>query len=159
MSFCRNILPESFKQEAKSILKFSWPLVISNISDFVIPVVSLPFLGHYGESYLAAAGLAVSFCNLCGLAIIIGLDSATQTLCSQSYGAKNYRMYGIIIQRAMVVQMFATISLLPLWINAERIFIGLGQNKEISRYALSDPLYLLLLSRIFCYICFVTGHF
>ena len=129
----KRILPHSFKKEIKYIMRFAWPLVISNFSDFVIPVVSLLFLGHYGETYLAASGLALSFCNLCGIAMIVGLDTATQTLCSQAYGAKNYRLFGILIQRALILQLLVIVSILPLWINSERILAGLGQDEHVSK--------------------------
>jgi len=131
----KRILPHSFKKEIKYIMRFAWPLVISNFSDFVIPVVSLLFLGHYDETYLAASGLALSFSNLCGIAMIVGLDTATQTLCSQAYGAKNYRLFGILIQRALILQLLVIVSILPLWINSERILAGLGQDKHVSRLA------------------------
>ena len=130
----KRILPQGFKKEIKSILKFAWPLIISNISEFTIPVVSLLFLGQYGETYLAGSGLALSFCNLVGMALIVGLDTATQTLCSQAYGAKDYRVFGIIAQRALILQLVVIVSVMPLWMNSERILTGLGQDKYVSKY-------------------------
>lgn len=132
---CRNFLPRGFKEEVKLILKFSWPIIITNYLDFVIPVISLFFLGHYDEIHLAAGGLALSFSNLCGIAIIYGLDTATGTLCSQSYGAKNFRKFGIFIQRAIILQLVVIFSIMALWINTEKILTGLGQDKHVSKYA------------------------
>ena len=133
LSCCKRILPRDFKNEVKSVFKFAWPLVISNLSEFVIPVISLLFLGHYGETHLAASGLALSFCNLCGVALIVGLDTATQTLCSQAYGAKKHRLFGILAQRALILQLIVIVSVMPIWINSEKILVGLGQDKYVSK--------------------------
>ena len=131
---CKRIFPESFKEEAKSILRFAWPIFISNICDFIIPMISLLFLGQYGKTYLAASGLAISFCNMFGITLVFGMNTALQTLCLQSYGAKNYRKFGIVVQRALVLELCAICFILPLWINSERILIGLGQDRLVSKW-------------------------
>ena len=128
------IKPRNFKSEAKSIVKLAWPLVFSDFSEYMIPLITLLFVGQYGETSLAAVGLALSFCNITGVALLIGLDTATQTLCSQSYGAGNFQRYGVILQRALILQLIVIFSILPLWINSERILLGFHQDKEVSRY-------------------------
>ena len=46
--------------------------------------------GHVGdgEEELAAAALAITFTNVTGLSVGIGLLCAIDTLCSQAYGAR-----------------------------------------------------------------------
>lgn len=97
--------------------------------------MTLQFIGQSGETNLAAVGLGISFCNIFGYCIIMGLDTATATLCSQSYGAKNLRRYGIVFQRAMIMQLMTAVCLLIFWINAEHVLILLQQQKEIARIA------------------------
>eukprot|EP00112_Aurelia_sp_Birch-Aquarium-sp1_P024064 Seg744.1 transcript_id=Seg744.1/GoldUCD/mRNA.D3Y31 product="Multidrug and toxin extrusion protein 1" protein_id=Seg744.1/GoldUCD/D3Y31 len=132
---CAKIKPRNFKSEAKSIFKLAWPLVFSDFSEYMIPLITLLFIGQYGETPLAAIGLALSFCNITGVALLIGLDTATQTLCSQSYGAGNFQRYGVILQRALILQLIVIFSILPLWINSEKILLAFHQDKEVSRLA------------------------
>ena len=63
------------------------------------------------------------------------MASALDTLCGQSYGARNHRMLGIHMQRAMVVLMTISIPLAVIWANTRSILIFLGQDPEISAKA------------------------
>lgn len=60
------------------------------------------------------------------------MGSALDTFCGQSYGAKQYRMLGIHMQRAMIVLLLASIPLAFIWGNAGHILVFLGQDPEIS---------------------------
>eukprot|EP00794_Sanderia_malayensis_P021187 gene21187-23264_t len=137
----RKILPENFKSELKTIFKLSWPLIICNIGEFALPMIALQFAGQDGETSLAAVGLGTSFGNVFGYALIIGLDSATATLCSQAYGAKNYRRFGIIIQRSLIIQLMVGFTALAFSINSENILLLLQQDKDVSRLAETFILY------------------
>eukprot|EP00794_Sanderia_malayensis_P009308 gene9308-10290_t len=129
----RKIFPENFKSELRTIFKLSWPLIICNIGEFAILMIALQFAGQDGETSLAAVGLGTSFGNVFGYALIIGLDSATATLCSQAYGAKNYRRFGIIIQRSLIIQLVVGFTALAFSINSENILLLLQQDKDVSR--------------------------
>ncbi|RHN52702.1 putative multi antimicrobial extrusion protein [Medicago truncatula] len=63
------------------------------------------------------------------------MASALDTLCGQSYGAKQYRMLGIHMQRAMFILMIVAIPLAIIWANTRSILILLGQDLEISTEA------------------------
>ncbi|XP_065065943.1 multidrug and toxin extrusion protein 1-like isoform X2 [Rhopilema esculentum] len=135
-SDCWKILfPKNFKEDAKSILKFSWPILFSSVSEMLVPIVPLIFVGQLGETELAAAGLGISYCNLVGFAQLFGLDTATQTLSAQSFGAGNLFRYGVISQRAVILQLTWALIILPLWINSEKILLKLGQEKDVARIA------------------------
>lgn len=60
------------------------------------------------------------------------MGSALDTFCGQSYGAKQYHMLGIHMQRAMIVLLLASIPLAFIWANAGHILVFLGQDPEIS---------------------------
>ncbi|KAA8535610.1 hypothetical protein F0562_030613 [Nyssa sinensis] len=64
-----------------------------------------------------------------------GMSCALDTFCGQSYGAKQYRMLGIHMQRAMFVLLLASIPLACIWFNAGHILAFLGQDPEISAEA------------------------
>ena len=96
-------------------------------------MITLIFVGQLGETQLAAAGLGISYCNLVGYAQLVGLDSATQTLSAQSFGAGNLYRYGVISQRAVILQLTWSLIILPLWINSEKILLKLGQEEDVAR--------------------------
>ncbi|KAK2422347.1 protein DETOXIFICATION [Trifolium repens] len=93
------------------------------------------FVGHLGELSLSGASMATSFASVTGFSLLVGMASALDTLCGQSYGAKQYRMLGVHMQRAMFILMIVAIPLAIIWANTRSILIFLGQDPEISREA------------------------
>ncbi|KVI05379.1 Multi antimicrobial extrusion protein [Cynara cardunculus var. scolymus] len=73
--------------------------------------------------------------GLAGPLIALGMGSALETLCGQAYGAKQYHMLGIQMQRAMVTLTALSIPLAFVWFYTSTIFIALGQDQEISTTA------------------------
>ena len=65
----------------------------------------------------------------------VGMGSALDTLCGQSYGAKQYHMLGIHMQRAMFVLLLVSIPLAIIWANTRSILTLLGQNAAIAAEA------------------------
>ncbi|RZC77167.1 hypothetical protein C5167_001363 [Papaver somniferum] len=65
----------------------------------------------------------------------MGMGSALETLCGQSYGAKQYHMLGIHMQRGMFVLLLVSVPLAFIWANTGRILIAVGQDPEISAEA------------------------
>lgn len=63
------------------------------------------------------------------------MGSALETFCGQSYGAKQYHMLGIHLQRAMIVLLLAGIPLAFLWANTGEILQFLRQDPEIAAAA------------------------
>lgn len=65
----------------------------------------------------------------------LGMGTALDTLCGQAYGAKQYHILGIQMQRAMFVLLLASVPLAFIWANTSQILIAVGQNPEISKEA------------------------
>ncbi|XP_038880135.1 protein DETOXIFICATION 16-like isoform X2 [Benincasa hispida] len=62
----------------------------------------------------------------------MGLASALDTFCGQSYGAKQYHMLGIHMERAIIVLLLVSIPLAFIWANTGEILKLLGQDAQIS---------------------------
>ncbi|XP_008223667.1 PREDICTED: protein DETOXIFICATION 16-like isoform X1 [Prunus mume] len=122
-------------KEVKKQLSLAGPLVSSNFLLFGMQVISVMYVGHLGELALAGASMATSFASVTGLSLIIGMSSALDTFCGQSYGAKQYHMLGIHLQRAMLVLLLVCIPLSIIWFNAGHILEFLGQDPEIAAAA------------------------
>ncbi|KAK3028410.1 hypothetical protein RJ639_039620 [Escallonia herrerae] len=57
-------------EEAKNQVLFSLPMIVTNVSYYCIPLVSVMFAGHLGELQLAASNLANSWSTVTGLAFM-----------------------------------------------------------------------------------------
>uniref|UniRef100_A0A5B7B3R0 Protein DETOXIFICATION n=1 Tax=Davidia involucrata TaxID=16924 RepID=A0A5B7B3R0_DAVIN len=121
--------------EGKKQLMLAGPLVSVNLLLYCLQVISVMFVGHLGELALSGASMATSFASVTGFSLLTGMGSALDTFCGQSYGAKQYHMLGIHMQRAMFVLLLASIPLACIWANAGHILVFLGQDPEISAEA------------------------
>ncbi|KAI3929546.1 hypothetical protein MKX01_025714 [Papaver californicum] len=122
-------------EEVKKQLWLSGPLITVNVLQFCIQLISIMFVGHLGELSLSGASMATSFATVTGFSLLMGMGSALDTLCGQSYGAKQYHMLGIHMQRGMFVLLLVSAPLAFIWANTGRILIAVGQDPEISAEA------------------------
>lgn len=113
------------ESELGVVANLAWPTVVSNLINFMLSFINLLFVGHVGdgEVELAAAALAITFTNVTGLSVGIGLLCAIDTLCSQAYGARNYRKVGLIVQRAILIVTLACVPFAAIWLSSEQIFL------------------------------------
>ena len=122
------------KQEVKALVTLAWPTVFSYFFYHLLSMVSFYFAGHLGKSELAAAALAISFINVTSVSVGTGLASALETLCSQAFGAKNYTLVGVVLQRGVWILGISCVPVWALWINTELMLLLFHQGAETSRY-------------------------
>ncbi|KAI5568812.1 hypothetical protein POPTR_012G051900v4 [Populus trichocarpa] len=91
--------------------------------------------GHLGELSLSGASMATSFASVTGFSLLLGMASALDTFCGQAYGARQFHMLSIHMQRAMVVLLLVSIPLAIIWANTRPILIACGQQKDIAEEA------------------------
>ncbi|KAL0383353.1 UNVERIFIED_CONTAM: protein DETOXIFICATION 24 [Sesamum calycinum] len=122
-------------EESKKIWRVALPGVISRVTSFGTVVVTQSFLGHISAvdlaGYALVQSLGVRFVN----GVLIGMSSATETLCGQAFGAKQYHMMGIFLQRSWLVDLATLTILLPLFFLGTSIFKLLGEEKSIAESA------------------------
>ncbi|KAK7291389.1 hypothetical protein RIF29_06490 [Crotalaria pallida] len=121
--------------EVRKQLWLAGPLVSVSLLNYCLQLISLMFVGHLGELALSGASMATSFASVTGLSLLMGMASALDTLCGQSYGAKQYRLLGIQMQRAMFILLIVSIPLAFIWANTKSILVLLGQDHEIATEA------------------------
>ena len=63
------------------------------------------------------------------------MTSAIDTLCGQAFGAKQYHMLGIYLQRSLIINIGTATLILPVFIFSAPIFRLLGQEDEIAEVA------------------------
>ncbi|GLT87540.1 hypothetical protein SLE2022_056190 [Rubroshorea leprosula] len=122
-------------EESKKIWRVAFPAILVRVSGFGMFVVTQAFIGQISEVELAAYALiqiiTVRFAN----GILLGMSSATETLCGQAFGAKQYHMLGIYLQRSWIINLCTATILLPVFIFAAQIFKLIGEEEEIANSA------------------------
>ncbi|XP_011070196.1 protein DETOXIFICATION 24-like [Sesamum indicum] len=122
-------------EESKKIWRVATPGVISRVASFGTIVVTQSFIGHINSldlaGYALVQTLSVRFVN----GILIGMSSATETLCGQAFGARQYHMMGIHLQRSWFIDLITLTLLLPVFLFATPIFNLLGEEEAIAKSA------------------------
>ena len=70
------------------------------------------------------------------LTLMIGLNSAQETLTSQAYGSRNYILCGAYLNRGtfILLAFYVPFALIP-FIFGEKIYLAMGQEPEVSKLA------------------------
>ncbi|XP_022735458.1 protein DETOXIFICATION 16-like isoform X2 [Durio zibethinus] len=122
--------------EVKKQLWLAGPLIAVSLFQYCLQMISVMFVGHLGDQLaLSGASMANSFATVTGFSLLLGMATALDTLCGQSYGAKQYFMLGIHMQRAMLILVIVSIPLAIIWVNTTPILLLLGQDHDISKKA------------------------
>ncbi|TXG47857.1 hypothetical protein EZV62_027151 [Acer yangbiense] len=128
-------LKEKLWIESKKMWIVAGPAIFTRFSTFGINLISQAFVGHIGSVELAAYSLVVTVFLRFANGVLLGMASALETLCGQAYGAKQYHMLGIYLQRSWIVLFICSISLLPIFIFTTPLLKALGQEETIAEVA------------------------
>ncbi|KAK0602593.1 hypothetical protein LWI29_035075 [Acer saccharum] len=118
--------------EFKMIWRITFPSMVARMTSFGIILATQSFLGHVSEIDLATFALVQSIFILFVNGILLGMSSATETLCGQAYGAKQYHMMGIYLQRSWIVDLVTATIFMPIFVFATPILKLLGQEESIA---------------------------
>ncbi|KAI3444236.1 hypothetical protein Pfo_000901 [Paulownia fortunei] len=121
--------------ETKKMWVVAGPAIFTRFSTFGINVISQAFVGHIGATELAAYALVFTLLARFANGLLLGVASGLETLCGQAYGAKQYHMLGIYLQRSWIVLVVTSTLLLPVYIFAAPILKALGQDEVIAEMA------------------------
>nr|XP_021324493.1 solute carrier family 47 (multidrug and toxin extrusion), member 1 isoform X1 [Danio rerio] len=134
-SCVRRWVPLAYREELYHVLCLTGPLLISRILSFLLPFVTTIFCGHLGNAELAGYALASATVNVTTTATGCGLALACDTLVSQTFGSKNHKRVGEILQRSMLILLLFCLPCWAILINAESILLTLKQEPEVARIA------------------------
>ncbi|XP_065851947.1 protein DETOXIFICATION 25-like [Euphorbia lathyris] len=128
-------MKERIWEENKKIWRVGFPAMLARVTQFGMLVVTQAFIGNLGEDQLAGYALiqiiSVRFAN----GILVGMSSATETLCGQAFGAKQQHMMGMYLQKSWIINFITATLLLPVFIFSSKIFQALGQETQVSEIA------------------------
>ncbi|OVA15274.1 Multi antimicrobial extrusion protein [Macleaya cordata] len=119
--------------ESKKIWHISGPAIFSRVAMFSMTVITQAFAGYLSDLDM------------------LGVASGLETLCGQAYGAKQYHMMGIYLQRSWIVLFFSAVLLLPMFIFATPLLKFMGQSEEVAEKAGTVALWLIPLHFSFAF--------
>lgn len=108
-------ISSSFERETQVIAYNALPLIFTFILQNSLSLASIFSVSHLGTKELGGVTLGSMTANITGLAAIQGLCTCLDTLCSQAYGAKNYYLVGVLIQRCAVITILAFLPVMYIW--------------------------------------------
>ena len=122
--------------EVKKLLDLSGALVVSSLASFLVPVMTMAFVGrNTTKSELSVVALASSFFNVTGYAAIVGSLGALETLISNAHGANSHALKGVLLQRAIVITLMMCVGVIVMWTRMYDIMILAGQDPALARSA------------------------
>ncbi|XP_077402356.1 multidrug and toxin extrusion protein 1 [Vanacampus margaritifer] len=128
-------LPLVYREELIEVLRLTGPLLLFNILNFLLPLVTSIFCGHIGNAELAGYALASATINVSTMVIVQGLTLACDTLISQTYGSKNLKRVGVILQRSSLILLLFCLPCWAVLINAHHLLLFMHQDHQVARIA------------------------
>ncbi|XP_030602353.1 multidrug and toxin extrusion protein 1-like [Archocentrus centrarchus] len=128
-------LPQAYREELYQVLRLTGPLLLSRILNFLLPFVITIFCGHIGNAELAGYALASATINITTTATGYGLGVACDTLISQTFGSKNMKRVGVILQRGSLILLLFCLPCWAILINSYNLLILMHQEEEVARIA------------------------
>ncbi|CAR29748.1 hypothetical protein ZYGR_0AD04320 [Zygosaccharomyces rouxii] len=126
----------TIKRESQVIGTNAMPLVVTFLLQDSLTLASIFSVSQLGTKELGGVTLGSMTANITGLAAIQGLCTCLDTLCAQAYGAKNYHMVGVFVQRCAIITLLAFLPVMIIWCFwAETILAWMIPQKELCHLA------------------------
>lgn len=128
-------------EEVRSLSRISGPVALMGLLLFLRGMISMQFLGYLGDLQLAGGSLAIGFANITGYSVISGLAMGMEPICGQAYGANQWKVLGLCLQKTILILLCAAVPIGLFWLNIENILLWCGQDESITKMAGTYILY------------------
>ena len=125
----------SVSAECVASLRLAVPTAVANLAERGAFWVTWSLVGHLGSEFLGPVSLASSVVNAFGISITIGLSIAVSTLASQAAGAESPAALGLVLQRALPVNVVFCLPVVLLLLALEPLLLACGLDADFSRHA------------------------
>jgi len=128
--------PITFR-ELSGILKILFeatiPTILSHLTDFLTGLISLGFVGKYGnDQELAGATMGNTWANVFCLGILFSINQGFAVIASQLFGAGKLKDAGIVYQKTLVILGILLVPLVFTLVVAENFLLAAGLDAQIS---------------------------
>ncbi|KAI9128511.1 hypothetical protein K1719_001504 [Acacia pycnantha] len=121
--------------ELSLLSRIAAPAIFVYLINNFMSTATRAFAGHLGNLEYAAANLGNSGIQLFAYGLMLGMGSAVETLCGQAYGAHEYEMLGVYMQRAIIVLTLTGMPLTLVYIFCKQILLLIGESTALSSAA------------------------
>ncbi|CAN6459867.1 unnamed protein product [Victoria cruziana] len=122
-------------EEFKKLGYVAGPAILTSVFQFSIGLVTVAFVGHLGKVELAAVTIASNVIEGFAFGVLLGMGSALETLCGQAFGAGQFDMLGVYMQRSWVITLLTALLISPLYIFTSPLLKALHQSHDIADMA------------------------
>ncbi|KAH9188514.1 hypothetical protein AeNC1_009510 [Aphanomyces euteiches] len=132
---CAQEEPVNVKAELKQLLALAGPMCLTFLIESTQSTISVALVGsiesEQTKELVNGAALSTSFTTLTVIAVVIGLPTALDTLCSQAYGSGNMAKMGTSLQSALLAMTMAFVPIFVINSFSDHILMGLGQDPVV----------------------------
>lgn len=132
-----------FAFESRKLWRLAGPAIFTALCQYSLGALTQTFAGQVSELDLAAVSVENSVIAGFAFGVMLGMGSALETLCGQAYGAGQYRMLGVYMQRSWVILLTTATILVPIYVWSPPILELIGETTEISEAAGKFALWML----------------
>ncbi|RNA17538.1 multidrug and toxin extrusion 1 [Brachionus plicatilis] len=129
------LFPFGFKYDFKILFLSAIPLILNQISQTFLPIISLFFCGHIGSSELAAVTIANTFINIGSFSVLVGLCSACDTLLPQIFGGFNKKKVGLVLQKGLIISFLSCFPTSGVLLNVKNVMQFFIKETEVIELA------------------------
>ncbi|GAA5902694.1 hypothetical protein JCM6882_004044 [Rhodosporidiobolus microsporus] len=136
---------DAYSSEARTVLGYTVPILSTHFLEFSLTASTVLFLGHLGETELAAASLGNLTNNFLALSVIQGFCAALDTLCPQAYTSDRPKMTSTFAIRTWLITLVIFVfQALAFWFSETILRSWLRQDADVA-YLASRYLRILIL--------------
>lgn len=121
----------SYRQHLVDVSKLSYPIILSEIFQNMLPVVDIAFVGQLGKDELAACALATVWFNLWN-STMMGFMTAIDTFLAQAYGANQYDNFAVWTGNSLIIIFLTAIPVSGLIALCGPVMKLFGQDPELA---------------------------
>jgi multidrug resistance protein, MATE family len=127
----------TFINLVKQSAAIALPAILFFMCYYFMGMLNLIFIGqkHNNDNMIKGMGISNLYINCTLMAIVQGLLSGLDTLCSNTYSLKKYKLMGIYLNRARIIGYIATIILVVFhFFTVEHVLRLFRLNEEVIMY-------------------------
>lgn len=142
----------------KHILNIAFPIILGSLAQNVIALADTMFLGHYGETFLAAGSLSAIFYQVV-IMFLTGFGIGTQIIISRRMGEGLPRSVGRIFYHSVCFMLFAAVVIFLLFQAYGELMLENMIKTDAIRCAVSDFLHVRVFGLPFAFVAISFNSF